>query len=158
MSCMPASFPMLDVELRTGGAKHHLRFGGDVQLVLEQLQLEQPQQLEVLHELVNKGNTVLVIEHNLDVIKNCDWLIDMVLHELQLEVLVLELHQPAASWARSGISSISKAAFSRESSSSVRMFMSLLLPRGSYRQTGPCRRARPERPRRQWPGLGSTGR
>ena len=33
--------------------------------------------LEVLHELVNLGNTVLVIEHNLDVIKNCDWLIDM---------------------------------------------------------------------------------
>jgi excinuclease ABC subunit A len=33
--------------------------------------------LDVLHELVNKGNTVLVIEHNLDVIKSCDWLIDM---------------------------------------------------------------------------------
>lgn len=33
--------------------------------------------LEVLQELVNKGNTVLVIEHNLDVIKCCDWLIDM---------------------------------------------------------------------------------
>ncbi|HAJ36781.1 MAG TPA: excinuclease ABC subunit UvrA [Chloroflexi bacterium] len=33
--------------------------------------------LDVLHELVNKGNTVLVIEHNLDVIKNCDWIIDM---------------------------------------------------------------------------------
>jgi excinuclease ABC subunit A len=33
--------------------------------------------LEVLHELVNLGNTVLVIEHNLDVIKNCDWVIDM---------------------------------------------------------------------------------
>lgn len=33
--------------------------------------------LVVLHELVNMGNTVLVIEHNLDVIKNCDWLIDM---------------------------------------------------------------------------------
>jgi excinuclease ABC subunit A len=33
--------------------------------------------LEVLHELVNKGNTVLVIEHNLDVIKNVDWIIDM---------------------------------------------------------------------------------
>ena len=33
--------------------------------------------LEVLHELVNKGNTVLVIEHNLDVIKSCDWIIDM---------------------------------------------------------------------------------
>jgi excinuclease ABC subunit A len=33
--------------------------------------------LDVLHELVNKGNTVLVIEHNLDVIKSCDWIIDM---------------------------------------------------------------------------------
>ncbi len=33
--------------------------------------------LEVLQELVNMGNTVLVIEHNLDVIKSCDWLIDM---------------------------------------------------------------------------------
>ncbi|MBX3053045.1 MAG: excinuclease ABC subunit UvrA [Caldilineaceae bacterium] len=33
--------------------------------------------LEVLHALVDRGNTVLVIEHNLDVIKNCDWLIDM---------------------------------------------------------------------------------
>ena len=33
--------------------------------------------LDVLHELANMGNTVLVIEHNLDVIKNCDWLIDM---------------------------------------------------------------------------------
>lgn len=33
--------------------------------------------LDVLHELVNMGNTVLVIEHNLDVIKNCDWIIDM---------------------------------------------------------------------------------
>jgi excinuclease ABC subunit A len=33
--------------------------------------------LMVLHELVNMGNTVLVIEHNLDVIKSCDWIIDM---------------------------------------------------------------------------------
>ena len=33
--------------------------------------------LTVLHELVNKGNTVLIIEHNLDVIKSCDWIIDM---------------------------------------------------------------------------------
>lgn len=33
--------------------------------------------LEVLHELVDKGNTVVVIEHNLDVIKTADWLIDL---------------------------------------------------------------------------------
>ena len=33
--------------------------------------------LGVLHELSDRGNTVLVIEHNLDVIKNCDWVIDM---------------------------------------------------------------------------------
>lgn len=33
--------------------------------------------LEVLQRLVNDGNTVLVIEHNLDVIKNADWLIDL---------------------------------------------------------------------------------
>ncbi|HNW55646.1 MAG TPA: ATP-binding cassette domain-containing protein, partial [bacterium] len=33
--------------------------------------------LEVLHQLVDKGNTVLVIEHNLDVIKTADWLIDL---------------------------------------------------------------------------------
>lgn len=33
--------------------------------------------LHVLHKLVDQGNTVLVIEHNLDVIKTADWLIDM---------------------------------------------------------------------------------
>jgi excinuclease ABC subunit A len=33
--------------------------------------------LGVLHSLVDKGNTVLVIEHNLDVIKTADWIIDM---------------------------------------------------------------------------------
>ena len=33
--------------------------------------------LIVLHSLVEKGNTVLVIEHNLDVIKTADWVIDM---------------------------------------------------------------------------------
>jgi excinuclease ABC subunit A len=33
--------------------------------------------LEVLNALVDTGNSVLVIEHNLDVIKSCDWLIDM---------------------------------------------------------------------------------
>jgi excinuclease ABC subunit A len=33
--------------------------------------------LEVLHQLVYAGNTVLVIEHNLDVIKTADWIIDL---------------------------------------------------------------------------------
>ncbi len=33
--------------------------------------------LEVLHELVEQGNTVVVIEHNLEVIKTADWIIDM---------------------------------------------------------------------------------
>jgi excinuclease ABC subunit A len=33
--------------------------------------------LEVLNSLVDKGNTVIVIEHNLDVIKCADWIIDM---------------------------------------------------------------------------------
>ena len=32
--------------------------------------------LEVLHELVDQGNTVVVIEHNLDVVKTADWLVD----------------------------------------------------------------------------------
>ena len=32
--------------------------------------------LEVLHELTDNGNTVVVIEHNLDVIKTADWLLD----------------------------------------------------------------------------------
>jgi len=33
--------------------------------------------LEVLNRLVNKGNSVIVIEHNLDVIKTADWIIDL---------------------------------------------------------------------------------
>ncbi|NEX94091.1 excinuclease ABC subunit UvrA [Caulobacter sp. 17J65-9] len=32
--------------------------------------------LEVLHELVEQGNTVVVIEHNLDVVKTADWILD----------------------------------------------------------------------------------
>jgi excinuclease ABC subunit A len=33
--------------------------------------------LEVLHRLVQKGNSVIVIEHNLDVLKTADWIIDL---------------------------------------------------------------------------------
>lgn len=33
--------------------------------------------LLVVNRLVDQGNTVIVIEHNLDVIKNSDWVIDM---------------------------------------------------------------------------------
>jgi len=33
--------------------------------------------LDVLHALVNQGNTVVIIEHNLDVIKTADWVIDL---------------------------------------------------------------------------------
>jgi len=33
--------------------------------------------LDVLNRLVDKGNTVLIIEHNLDVIKSVDWIIDL---------------------------------------------------------------------------------
>ena len=33
--------------------------------------------LRVLHRLVDAGNTVVLIEHNLDMIRNADWIIDM---------------------------------------------------------------------------------
>jgi excinuclease ABC subunit A len=33
--------------------------------------------LAILRKLVNFGNTVIIIEHNLDVIKNVDWIIDL---------------------------------------------------------------------------------
>ena len=33
--------------------------------------------MQVLHRLVARGNTVIVIEHNLDVIRQADWIIDM---------------------------------------------------------------------------------
>ena len=56
--------------------------------------------LEILHKFVDEGNTVLVIEHNLDVIKTSDWIIDLgpeggdkgghVLFEGTVENLLLE--------------------------------------------------------------------
>jgi excinuclease ABC subunit A len=33
--------------------------------------------LEVLHRLADLGNTVIIIEHNLDVIRNADWILDL---------------------------------------------------------------------------------
>jgi len=33
--------------------------------------------MDVLRKLVEKGNTVLIIEHNTDVIRSCDWIIDL---------------------------------------------------------------------------------
>jgi excinuclease ABC subunit A len=33
--------------------------------------------LDVLQTFVNKGNTVIVIEHNMEVIKTADWIVDM---------------------------------------------------------------------------------
>ena len=33
--------------------------------------------LQVLHRLVDHGNTVVVIEHNLDVLKTADWMVDL---------------------------------------------------------------------------------
>jgi Excinuclease ATPase subunit len=33
--------------------------------------------MDVLNKLVNKGNCVIIIEHNLDVIKLADWIIDL---------------------------------------------------------------------------------
>lgn len=35
------------------------------------------QLLDVLHRLRDQGNTIVVIEHNLDVIKTADWIVDL---------------------------------------------------------------------------------
>ena len=53
--------------------RRHLRFGWAALLGFSALGAL----LEVLHALVEAGNTVLVIEHNLEVIKTADWIIDL---------------------------------------------------------------------------------
>jgi excinuclease ABC subunit A len=58
------------------------RKGGDALYILDEpttgLHFEDVRKLlDVFNRLVNKGNSVLVIEHNLDVIKTADWIIDM---------------------------------------------------------------------------------
>ena len=45
-------------------------------LAPQHLHLNTPS-LEILKAFVNTGNTVIVIEHNLDVIKTADWIVDM---------------------------------------------------------------------------------
>ena len=67
------------VKLAKELAKRHL---GRVMYVFDEpttgLHFEDVKQLlEVMHRLVEKGNTVVVIEHNLDVIKTADWVIDL---------------------------------------------------------------------------------
>lgn len=50
--------------------------------------------IDVLQRLVDHGDTVLVIEHNLDVVKCADWLIDMGPEgEIKVERLFVRVHQ-----------------------------------------------------------------
>ena len=69
--------------------------------------------LEVLHKLVEKKNTVVVIEHNLDVIKSSDWVIDLgpdggdkggfILYEGKVEGLLSEKQNSTATCLRESL-------------------------------------------------------
>jgi len=49
----------------------------DKQLLYSLIVNRDPTLMEVMHTLIDKGNSILVIEHNLDVIRCADWIIDL---------------------------------------------------------------------------------
>ncbi|PJA12008.1 daunorubicin resistance protein DrrC [Candidatus Dojkabacteria bacterium CG_4_9_14_3_um_filter_150_Dojkabacteria_WS6_41_13] len=71
----------------SGGEAQRLKLASKLQQIGEFYILDEPTSglhsadvkklLQILNRLVENGNTVLVVEHNLDVIKNADWIIDL---------------------------------------------------------------------------------
>jgi excinuclease ABC subunit A len=67
--------PQLEDPLRRAQLNHTLYVLDEPTVGLHMADVEKL--IRVLHRLVQAGNTVVVIEHNLDVIAEADWLIDM---------------------------------------------------------------------------------
>jgi len=53
--------------------------------------------LQVLHKLVDQGNTVIVVEHNLDVVGNADYIVDLG-PKVATKVVTSFLLAPQKSW------------------------------------------------------------